>query len=238
VDWVADLSGIHNHKGELIMQWDSLNFWKEKAGGTISVELYFNESELNPRSIFIWTEMTMPMPSGSTVGSWLWFPEPKALVGYLKHVLFPSYFGIWLVREEWDTSEDEFLPVEKMLDDAEKAAECRYKQDIPLMREIIKDFDKLFDQEDRLVIEQLKNIENKFNIRWENTPTWCFKIQIFSSPFDVGKEIIDRIEDEELDIDEELGMTTDEWLSVCKDIYQAEDHKEIFINELRERCCV
>lgn len=217
--------------------WASFAEWKEIYERTnCGVGSPFGNIPLSENSIFHWNQMSAPMPSGGTNGTWGIFPEPKALAGFLRYIALPIFFQIWLVREEWDDKSERFISAEKLFDLAEKSGKCRYIEDIPVMKTMISDLDALMGQDDEKVRKSLNDVAKKFNDRWEDTPTWCFKIEIYDDPVVVGKEVFNRVAEDlaEEDIVEEFGMSEDDWMEICRKALTDESAQEKFTEILRD----
>lgn len=218
-------------------KWREFEFWsnlyKERQR---ALEGPFRSEPLTEESVYLWTQLGAPLPSGATAGEWDWFPNSKALVGFLRFIAFPIYFEIWLVREEWDPGPKRFIQAEKLFSIAEQSNKCRYTEDIPLMKDLIERLDDVFDLPEDQMIATLQKVAEEFNSRWANTPTWTFKIQIFDNPSKVGEEIYSRIADEveEEYIEEEFGMSKREWLDTHQNALLSKESQEKFLRVLEE----
>lgn len=217
--------------------WSSFEEWKQ-----IYEEIQcglgspFNDTPLTEDSIFLWNQMSAPMPSGATNGDWGIFPEPKALAGYLRYIALPIFFGIWLVREEWDNDSEKFLFAEELFDIAEQSGKCRYTEDIPTMRALIAELDGLMAVDNEAVKRGIIGVANQFNKRWEKTPTWSFKLEVYEDPVSVGNEIFNRVVedmDEEY-VAEEFGMTKETWMDICQNALVDTSAYNQFAEKLRD----
>lgn len=220
-----------------VTNWASFSEWKKMVNATnCGVESPFNDNALTDGCIFLWNQMSAPMPSGSTVGSWGCFPEPKALAGFLRFVVLPKFYEIWLVREEWDKEPEKFVKAEELLDMAEQSGKCRHFDDAQLMKTLIADLDALMEQDDEKVTMGLRTVAKKFSERWENTPTWCFKIGIYDNPVMVGKEIFNRVADdlEAAYAAEEFGLTEEAWIDICQKALIDKASQEQFSEKIKE----
>ena len=217
--------------------WSSFTEWKNIVeNGGRGLDGPFNDSPLTKDSIYLWNQMSTPLPDGSTHGTWGVFPEPKALAGFLRYIVLPIFFEIWLVREEWDDDPERFIKAEELFAMAEKTGKCRYIEDVPFMKPLIATLDALMDRSNEEVTRGLADVAEKFNYRWEDTSTWCFKIEIHENPVSVGKEIFNCVaEDLEPDyIVEEFGMSEDAWMKICRSALEDESAQAQFIERLKD----
>ena len=215
--------------------WASFATWEEiKTKTNCGLDSPFVGESLTEDSIYLWNQISVPLPSGSTNGVWGIFPDPKALTGFLRYIVFPSFFEIWLVRKEWDQDHEKFISAEKLFDLAEQSGKCRYIEDVPIMKTLIAGLDELMDQDNAKVRVGLKDIANKLNDRWENTPTWGFKVEVCDDSVTVGKEIFRRVAEhvEEEYIEEEFGMSENKWMEICKKVFTDKSAKEQFTEKL------
>ena len=217
--------------------WGSFSYWKQiytdKGRG---VESPFNAAPLTENSVYFWSQMSAPFPSGSTNGAWGCFPESKALTGFIRYIVFPAFFEIWLVREKWDKDPERFVNADELFTLAEKSGKCRYIEDTPLMKALIAELDELIDKPDEQVKSGLQKVADKFNDRWSDTTTWCFEIHVFDTPEAVGIEIMNRLSEDvhEEDIEKELGIPKKEWMIICDSAISDSDAKDRFIEVLED----
>ena len=178
--------------------------------------------------------MSAPLPSGSTSGAWGCFPEAQALTGFIRYIVFPAFFEIWLVREEWDKDPERFVNADELFTLAEKSGKCRYIEDLPLMKALITELDELIDKPNKQIRNGLQKVADKFNGRWSDTPTWCFGIQVFDTPKAVGIEIMNRLSEDVHDeeIEEELGISKKDWMIICNSATSDSDAKGRFVEIL------
>lgn len=69
-----------------------------------------------------------------------------------------------------------------------------------------------------------------------STPTWCFKIEIYEDPVEVGRVVFNRIAEDvkEQYIEEEFGMSEDAWIEICRTALTDEEAQEEFVERLNE----
>lgn len=219
--------------------WSVFSFWNEQYKGVSELTGPFHGEPITDKTIFLWSEMTAPLPSGGSAGAWDYFPEPKALAAYLRFRMFPVFFEIWLVREEWDPNSNEFISADELFSRAMGSKKCRYAEDIPSMKSLIQQLDKLLPlDDDAAILSGIQQVIKAFNAVWENTGTWQFSIGVFSDPVSVGEEIYRRRtegEDDEVEFfEEEFGMNKVEWLEICALVTSDKKAQEHFLEVFRE----
>jgi hypothetical protein len=119
---------------------------------------------------------------------------------------------------------------------AEQSGKCRYLGDIPLMKSLIAELDTLMDKDNEKVKKGITAVVKKFNERWESTPTWTFKLEVYENPVLVGKEIFNRVADEvdEKYVVEEFGMSENDWMDICEKAIADDAAQEQFSERLSE----
>ena len=142
--------------------WEQWYAWTQENGRNLDDP--FPKQRITEKTVFLWNEMTSPMPCPSTGGSWAHFPDATAAAGFLRHLLLPQFFEIWLVREEWDPYPESHIMAEDLFERAIASAECRYAQDIPEMREVVALLDRAIESDSNEASFQLleKSVE-RFN---------------------------------------------------------------------------
>lgn len=218
-------------------------YWQEQKNSNFpDVFSTFDGIEsIDEGTFFIWSEMTTHMPCSGGAGMWEMLQNIDLLIGYIRHVRLPGFFEIWLKRDEWDNNED-MIKAEELFDRAERVADLKYKEDIPLMKEIIKEIDSLFSLPENQKFERLKSALVKFNDKWDNAGTLSFSIYIYKDAVEVGEELYKRDnelidetyydyfgEDEEA---ENKEVALEQWLEICGNIYSDEVSFDIFMNVL------
>ena len=219
--------------------WSVFSFWNERYKEVPELAGPFQDEPISDKTIFLWSQMTASLPSGGSAGAWDYFPEPKALVAYLRFRMLPAYFEIWLVREEWDPKSDEFISADELFSRAMSSNKCRYAEDVPLMTSLIQQLDNLLRQdEDASILSGLQQVIEAFNNKWEDTGTWQFSIGMFADPVSVGQEIYRRRTEGEDDgpelFEEEFAVNKAEWLEICAHAASGPEAQERFIQVLRE----
>lgn len=187
--------------------WEEWHAWTQENGRNLDDP--FPEQPITEKTVFLWSEMTSPMPCSSTGGSWAHFPDTWAAAGFIRHLLLPQFFEIWLVRDEWDPDPESHIVAEDLFERAITSGECRYEDDIATMRKVLLMVDQAIESDSNEVCFQLlqKSVK-KFNRFWSGIATWSFEIKLYPDPVAAGRQMSKRW----------LGFFDDEpseWRSIC-----------------------
>ena len=211
-------------------EWTRFSFWKQVDEG----ENPFDDGPVGPDSLFAHESFCALLPCAAGVSVWRHFPGPRAAAAYLRHMFLGACFSTWLVREEWDDGDEASrIPVCDLLDRAERAEECMFAGDIPLMREIVAELDAALSSADAGdAATLLQSALQKFNARWSHTPTWEFGFRLIGDCEEVGAAVYsqyDELQEEDGDegegegegeegntFEEEHGYTQEEWMDLCR----------------------
>jgi len=149
--------------------------WKRfLAGRECQTDNPFDRQPLGPAPVFLYSEITAPLPSGSMAGVWTAYPNAQKLAAHLRFGLLQAEFSIWLYRDEWDSAPQEPRTAEMIFAGAE-AANNRYVEDIPLMKKVIAELDVALQTADGTdAWRRVQKACRMFNSRWKSTPTWNF----------------------------------------------------------------
>jgi hypothetical protein len=149
--------------------------WKKfLSGREFQTDSPFDRKPLGKKPVFLYSEITAPLPSASMDGGWTAYADVRQLAAHLRFGLLPRDFSIWLCRNEWDHADEEPKTAEAIFDGAE-AAKNRYIEDIPRMKRIIAELDAALQA--RSDAESWRRVDKAwrlFNSRWKSTPTWNF----------------------------------------------------------------
>lgn len=202
-------------------------------------EMLYQSDQLTNTTVFLWSRVTPPRQSPFGIrfeirNKWEWFSEAKACVGYLRYVVLPKWFIIWLGM--WD--EDGFAPVtllstEEIFTEGIKTGAPEHMKDIPLMRNLIAKLGALFDASDDQITTGLREVALEFNEKWAKTPNYESEIQVFYSPMEVAEELIRQGESEKKDFGN-FESWKSRLLSTCSNALSDENSQIQFLSEIGE----
>jgi hypothetical protein len=149
--------------------------WKRfLSGREDQTESPFDGKPLGQKPVFLYSEVTAPLPAATMGGGWTGYADVWQLAAHLRFGLLPLDFSIWLCRNEWDSADQEPKAAEAIFEGAE-AAKNRYVADIPRMRKVIAELDAAIHMSsDPDAWRQIEKACRFFNSRWKSTPTWNF----------------------------------------------------------------
>lgn len=173
---------------------------------------------------------------GGSYERWLHFPDNEALLGFLNYVFMSMAFFSFL------SNETELLiqgDLDEMLDIMTDSEKCSQKDLIPEMREFSSQIRELWNCDGEKCVDELNKFLAKYNERWNKRLELFSYFDVYKSPFDLGKYLVDSFENsEEADIsmlEEQLGVTIEEWLNICRTVYENDFMKIKFTEILNNR---
>lgn len=176
---------------------------------------------------------------GETIKSWAAFPDDYAVLGFLRHVFFPSAFLTWLLRKEMKEFIIPDTPTLDMLDFLSKADHCQYKSDIPEMIEQINQLDKMWTLDSASLSAELIIMSGEVSERWNNSREFMLDYKYYLSPYIAGKAITNfYTEGEEFDLsdfEKEFGITTEQWIRSVSNVEGNAFMQSKFIDILNNR---
>ncbi len=173
-------------------------------------------------SVFVFASTTAPLPCASHYGWWQWFETVEEAFGYVRHVLMPEMFELWLVRQDWDKDTDTLTEATGLLNRADKAGV--FPDDIPVMRVLIAELDQAIQSDEATMRESLRGVAKRFSERWGRTRTWDLSFDLYCGPEEAGAELYDRgcvgewFDEEECETDEDRAARErerTEWFETC-----------------------
>jgi hypothetical protein len=209
-------------------------FW-EKQGQEMTSPFW--GAKITPSSVFLRQAISSPMLS---VEQWDIFPTAKALEGFIRHRFLPYAFGEWRIRDKWDKHSERILPLETILNCAEAAKDCRYNQDIPLMRGLTRQLDEaISEDDDGVMAKRLMRLACSFNFnkRWDTTGASSFELHVFVDPQTIAWTVFKRLTKDSTKPEEEFhdrsGITKSEWCEVCANLYGSSGNQKTFKHVLK-----
>jgi hypothetical protein len=218
--------------------YDSIYYWHNLILKEEQIwENGFREIPLTQESVFI--HYVIVNCYGDSDDSWVYFPNVKAALGFLEYVFLPTAFNTLFAGKEDSTLTVPLAHVEELLEIIDESPEYSdiQKSLITDMEEFVTKLQELWELDEQQCIEKLKEYSLTFSERWLNNIDIFFYFNIFNSPQEIGDFIVKTYEEEDMieRIEDQLGLTKDEWLNVCQSVYTNEFMKRKFIEILNNR---
>jgi hypothetical protein len=168
--------------------------------------------------------------------NWVYYPNVEALLGFIHHVFLPTAFALILFSEQ-----GEFITpmatAKELLDLAKEMDEVKNRDLIEVMEKQDAELKSIWTMDKKEIWMSLQNFTQRFNEIWGKTMDVFFYYNIFNTPTEIGKYLINEYEkDQMLDyFEDESGLTKEEWLSTCNAVYDNDFLRMKFIDILNNR---
>ena len=173
---------------------------------------------------------------GDSYERWLHLPNIEALLGFLNYVFVTMAFCAFLSKEKGLLIQGDLDEMLDIMNDSEK---CSQKDLISEMREFGSQIRELWNCDGEKCFDELKKFLVGYNERWNKGLELFSYFDVFKSPFELGKYMVDSYENsEETDIsmlEDQLGVTKAEWLDICNTVYENDFMKRKFTEILNNR---
>lgn len=202
-------------------KYDSYFFWNQlfiKHNGDIAS--MFSKQSITRESVFF-HGVIVNCNNTNPKDMWLYFPDIKAMLGFIKYIYMPTVFFTFLGNEDEivcpDTDSKNLIEYMKSYD------ECNDKRMFTEMMRHIEKIDDITNVEENNLFDEIilyaKSFEGLCNKRLDKFAYF----NVFQSPSEVGEYIINSYKDDENvsveDIENQLGVGAEEWLNICNNVY-------------------
>lgn len=224
-----------NNRGDILKsKYDNFYYWeniikKDKSDNP------FADDPITEESVFF--HGVIINCHGESYESWLHFPNVEALLGFLQYVFVPTAFFTFLSGEV-----DIIIPqanLDELLDIMADSKKCSKQELIPQMREFSSRFEDLWNCDYDKCLNELKKFSQDFNEHWNRGYELFSYFNVFKSPYELGKYLVDSYENsEEVNItwlEDKLEVSKEEWLRICSTVYENDFMKRKFTEILNNR---
>lgn len=214
-------------------KYDNNYFWENVAKKEKS-DNPFATDPITEESVFFHGVLTNC--HGDSYERWIHLPNVEALFGFLNYVFVTMAFFTFLSKEKELLIQGD---LDEILDIMNTSEKCTRKDLIPEMREFSFQIRELWNCEGEKCLDELKQFLKKYNERWNKELELFSYFDVFKSPYELGKYMVDSYENSEMvDIsmlEDQLGVTKAEWLKICSSVYENDFMKRTFIVILNNR---
>ncbi|WP_294374257.1 hypothetical protein [uncultured Clostridium sp.] len=170
---------------------------------------------------------------------WGYFPNVRSLIGYLQYSFLQEAFYKWINGKDTLVTKIPSISVEKIIEQGEKAKKIT-KEIADSMKKDYNFLSKLWDMSSKDAEREILKFLRQFNKKWMGDNREFIYIKIFKSPKELGDFVVSSatMTDTEDELEDKIGMKTDEWMNVCEgaldDKLKAEKFREILLKKLTE----
>jgi hypothetical protein len=193
----------------------TFDYWKQHLSSRSHAMSPETCNEISAQTVFLWITESYQM--GACLGGgafWIWFPDAQSTAAYLRHCYFPHCFGDWLVRQEWDADEQAIRSAEDIFSLAEKADKCRYKNDIPKMKEVTALFDSaMAEKKTESCLARIDEALRLFASSGISDGSMSFDVSVVGHLAEMRDNVLKRFSecDTDEDIEDSIGVTPENW---------------------------
>lgn len=163
---------------------------------------------------------------------WSYFPDEKALLGYLQYSFLQEAFYKWIYGKERVVVNIPNIPVDKIILDGEKNKKIT-KQEADKMKKQLNFIKGLWVFPRETIIRKLKDFVRDFNKSWYGDSKEFLYLKIFLNSKELGEFVIKANKMAfTQDFHEIVGLSKEEWLEICEKAEQSKTYGEDFRNVL------
>jgi hypothetical protein len=219
---------------DLKKKYDNFFYWQYKVEEEKADNPFVHEP-ITENSVFF--HGVIAYVQGLSYERWLHFPYLEALLGYLNHIFVPAAFYMFLTEEI-----EIVMPhvnLEELLNLLNDSESCNKKELIPPMREFNRRLRELWNLEREECFAELEKIAVDYGVQWSSGVKLFSFFNIFQTPLELGHYMVETYENsEEADItvlEKQLGISKEEWLSICAQASENESMRSKFTEILNTR---
>lgn len=218
-------------------KYDNFYFWDQlftKYKG--DVELMFKNMPITIDSVFF-HGVIVDCNNTNPRDTWISFPDIKSMIGFIKYVYIPTVYFMFLGDEDEITCPD--IDCKSLLEHMNSYEQCKNKKMIPEMGILLERLDNIFNMRNESIFIELKLFTRSFEELCNKRIEKFAYFNVFRNPSEVGEHIINSYKDDESvdlqDIENQLGVGAEEWINICKNVYNNRFMSRKFIDILNNR---
>lgn len=215
--------------------YNSIHYWDALLDKNDLFEGSFNNLPLTKDSIFI---NSVIFSKGEILDSWAYYPNVKALLGFIKYVFLPSSFLNYFIDDDEEAIIVDVEEVDILVEIFNSIDNVRNKEKI---EDIIKDYDKLeelWKLDDDECLLKLRIFINNFNKKWSNSSKDVFfYLNIFSTPMEIADYLINTYREVDMEdlFENDIEYTKEEFLNIVNNVYGNKFMEKKFIDILNNK---
>jgi hypothetical protein len=217
--------------------YDSFDYWEEliNQNKTIRGQMFM---DFLPNEKTIYIHSLVFCKNNGINNSWTYFPDEKALLGYIQYSFLQEAFYKWIYGKDRVIVSIPNVPADRIISDGEKNKKIT-KEEADNMRRHVNMIKACWNLPRDKTIKNLLRFARDFNRTWFGDNREFLYLKIFNSAEEVGDFVlksnyITRRDEKEI----ESGLTLEDWKEICKKaeynkIY-GEKFKDILLKSLTE----
>lgn len=221
---------MRNYKYKEFYYWENLIVKNENL-----TEGYFRGIPLSKESVFVNT-VIVNCDTSVLYDWWMCFPDTTAALGFIHNIYITSAFNSHLSPED-DCVSIVNGTAEELFESLESDENCSKREDIAEMRDFLKEIEGIWLQDEKNILMELKKYSQRFNNRWGGINKVFSYFNVFESPEEVGRYVIEGYEAENIIeyFEEETGLTKEQWEDIYLNIHNNEFMKKRFMDILNNK---
>ncbi|WP_050607334.1 hypothetical protein [Clostridium niameyense] len=172
--------------------------------------------------------------------NWAYYPDVKSMLGFIQYVFVPTAFFTWL-SNEFNEFVVPIAPSYEILGYLKEFNKKHQENFLNIMKTTIEKLNSLWYLTEEECIKEIKDFSKEFNKQWGEKNGKLLSLNIFEDSFQIGEYIIPKNHNDVFleVLEEEIGLTKDQWEEVYTKVYENEFMKRQFINILNYKigCC-
>lgn len=217
--------------------YDSFDYWEEliNENKTIRGQMFM---DFLPNEKTIYIHSLVFCKNNGINNSWTYFPDEKALLGYIQYSFLQEAFYKWIYGKDRVIVSIPNVPVDRIISDGEQNNKIT-KEEADNMRRHVNMIKAFWNLPRDKTIKNLLKFARDFNRTWIGDNREFLYLKIFNSAEEVGDFVlksnyITRRDEKEI----EPGLTVEDWKRICEkaeyDKIYGERFKDILLKSLTE----
>ena len=158
-----------------------------------------------------------------------YFPDAKVLLGYIQYSFLQEAFYKWIYGKSRVVTKIPSIAVDMII--KEGLAKNRItKEESDKMMKYYNWANKMWELPKEKVVLELSRFAREFNKDWRGNNKEFLYLKIFKTPEELGKFVVEStiITKDNLEFQEKIGATEEEWLNICKNATKNKECGERF----------
>lgn len=218
--------------------YNSFDYWEGliNENKTIRGHMFMDKAPTN-KSLYLHTLVFCKNNGLSNV--WGYFPDEKALVGYIQYSFLQEAFYKWIYGKNRLVTNIPNVSVEKIISDGEKN-KLISKEESNDMRRHLEMIRKCWALPKEKIVLEITRFVRDFNRTWYGDNKEFLYLKVFKTTDELGEFVITSsyMTSTEEEFKNRIGVTVEEWREICsnasKDITKGSKFRDILLKSLTE----